>query len=238
MRNFILNNPTKSIRSISYLLLMGLTLVFLGACKKTETAAVADVSYLRVINASPTLGTFNVYLNDQIVNKAAVPFGGTISYLSLNASNHQIKFTTASDAQSLLTKTLTINKNTAYSFFLIDKDTSLDGLLITDDMANPTTDKAYVKFINLSPDAPALDLNIVGGTSLVTSKAYKTSSTFVAVDPKTYAFEIKTSTTGLVKTTLNDVVLTGGRYYTIISRGLLTPGNNEQAFSAQTIINQ
>jgi hypothetical protein len=235
MKNFTTILSSKLVRSFT-LLLVSVSVLAVTSCKKQEQV-VTSISYFRVINASPTLGTYDAYINGQKANTAALPFGGTIRYVQPASGQCDVKFTIANDVDAVLTKSVTLTTNSAYSYYLIGKGAALEGLLITDVMANTATDKAYVKFINLSPDAPELSLNIVGGASLATSRAYKATSEFVAVDAKTQSFEIKNAA-GVVQTTLLDQALQGGRYYTIIARGVLSPGVNDQRFSAQAIINQ
>ncbi len=227
---------SSKLRSVFTLTLITLSTLAIISCKKVEQVT-TKISFLRIINASPTLGTFDTYINTQKANSGPLPFGGVLRYVQPTAGSCELRFTVANDLQTLFTKSINLTPDVAYSYYLIDKGVSLDGLLITDVMGATATDKAYVKFINLSPDAPALSLNVLGGVSVATSKAYKATSEFVAIDVKKQSFEIKDGA-GNVKTTLIDESLAGGRYYTIIARGLLTPGNNEQAFSAQAIINQ
>ena len=236
MKNFTTVLSSKFVRSLT-LLFVAVSMLAIISCKKEEQV-VNSISYFRIINASPTLATVDAYINSQKSNTAALPFGGTIRYVQPTSGQCDVKFTVANDVTDvLLNKSVTLTTNSAYSYYLIGKGANLDGLLITDVMTNTATDKAYVKFINLSPDAPELSLTVLGGASLATSKAYKASSEFVAVDVKTQSFEIKNNA-GVVQTTLLDEQIQGGRYYTIIARGLKTPGNNDQAFSAQAIINQ
>lgn len=236
MKNFTTVLSSKLVRLLT-LLLVSTGLLAITSCKKIQENTKTPISYLRVINASPTLGTFDVYINTQKANTGALPFGGAIKYIQPSAGQCDLKFTIANDIDAVLTKSVTLTADAAYSYYLIDKGANLEGLLITDVMPTTATEKAYVKFINLSPDAPALSLNIVGGASLATSKTYKTNSEFIAVDVKTQSFEIKDGA-GIVKASLLDEPIQGGRYYTIIARGYLNPGNNDQRFSAQAIINQ
>lgn len=236
MTNFIAAFPVKIMRLFTCALL--LSMVALSSCKKGGNNSIPDASYIRFINASPTLGTYNIYFDDKMINTAAIPFGGTVSYLPYVAGNHTVKYTTASNVQALLTKPITLTANKVHSLYLIDKNDKMDALLVIDDASVTSTTKAFVKFINLSPDAPALSLDINGGASLFNNKTYKSGTEFVQVEPKTYSFDIKDSATGQVKTTLTDIQFAAGRYYTIISRGMLSPGANDQSFSAQSIINQ
>lgn len=237
MKNLKLALPTLSVRLFTCVLLTTISVLSLSSCKKADDT-VQNQSFLRVINVSPTVGTYNVYLNDKLTNSAPLPFGGTINYLQAQPATYTLKFTTASDIQSLLTRSVNLETNKVYSYYLIEKAPNLDGLLVVDDMSMAALDKTFVKFINLSADAPALDLVIKDGASITTGKTYKNASTFSGIEAKAYTFQIKDSATGAVKATLADVTLAGGRFYTIVAKGLLTPGNNEQAFAAQAIINQ
>lgn len=211
--------------------------VMLSSCKKIETP-VFEFAYLRVINASPTFATYNVYQNTNKFNTVPLPFGGTVNYQQSSIGTKTIKFTTGSDTQSLLDKEISLTNGKAYSLYLVDQTNKLDALLVTDEMEQPVVTKAYVKFINLSPDAPLLNLDVKDGANLVKDKAYKVpTSGFMAIDPKTYNFEIKNASNGAVQASLNDTELVAGRYYTIIAKGLLNPGANELGFGAQIIIN-
>ncbi|MGF1924300.1 MAG: DUF4397 domain-containing protein, partial [Bacteroidia bacterium] len=154
------------------------------------------------------------------------------------AGNHTVRYTTATSTATVFSKQLTLTGNQIHSAYLIDKDNKMDVLLVVDDASVTSTTKAFVKFINLSPDAPALNLDIKAGANLVKDRTYKLGSAFVQVDPKAYDFEIKDAANGTVKTTLSGVDMVAGRYYTIISRGMLNPSATDQPFSAQSIINQ
>ena len=209
----------------------------LTSCKKAETVD-PTISYLRVINASPSLATYNAYFNGNMVNSAALPFGGAINYLSYAAGTYSLKFTTASSAESLLTKNVTLNAGTYYSSYLINKPGALDVYTIGDDLSIPSTDKAYIRFINLSPDASALDLAKTSATTtLVNNKAYKTASGFIAVDAGTYTMDAKESSSGSVKATSTSTSLVAGYHYDIICGGLVTPANDtERPLSLQVVM--
>ena len=222
-------------RLFSFLLIF--SIVILGSCKKKEVDA-PDASYIRFVNASPTFGTYNIYLDDKMLNTLAIPFGGTVSYSPFIFGQHTVKYTTATNSQAVFTKNITLLGNKIHSLYLVDVAGKMDALLVIDDASATSKTKAFVKFINLSPDAPALSLDIAGGANLFTNKTYKMGTDFVEVDPKNYAFNIKDFASGAIKATLTDIDFAAGRYYTIIARGMLNPGTNEQSFSAQSIINQ
>ncbi len=220
------------------LLLILIGLFTLGSCKK-ETTDTTPYAALSIFNASPTYATYDFYLNDGKLNSVAIPFGGGASYKQYTAGTYNLKLTTAGRPESLVTKSVALSQNTYYSYFVVNRTASLDGMLITDDVSATSTTNAFVRFINLSPDSPAQDLSVTGSTSLVTNKTYKTASAFVPITAGTYSFDVKDNSTGAVKTTLAGVSLVANGKYTIISRGLLTPLSGvEHPLSIQVIINK
>ncbi|RZK43774.1 MAG: DUF4397 domain-containing protein [Pedobacter sp.] len=234
MTNFTSFLSIKSFRFLSYFAL--LALVGLSACKGEEELS-PNASYLRFINMSPTLGTYNIYFDDTKLNTAAIPFGGTIAYNTYFMGAHTVKYTTASSTVAVLTKSISLDVDKIHSLYLIDKGDKMDVLMVTDNVGAISTTKGLVKFLNLSPDAPALTLDIKEGANIARDKTYKTGGEFVSLDPKKYTFEVKDAATGVVKATLTDIDVAIGRHYTIVARGMMSPGANEQAFSAQSLIN-
>jgi hypothetical protein len=196
--------------------------LLMQSCKNNDPAPESRITLLSVTNASPTLATYNFYLNNTKVHNGALPFGGGIPYIRLNPGIFAAKLTTESSTESLLSENLTIEKGTA-----------LDYLLIKDEIKTPGEDKARVRFINLSPDAPALNIATKDGVAIATDKAFKAASEFIEIPAKVYTFEIKDKTTGALKTEIKDFDIKKGKMYTIISRGMLTPTGTEHPLSGQ-----
>jgi len=216
-----------------------LGLLFLSSCSKESDTQVPQPPYVSVINTSPTLGTYLVYLNGTKMVSSGLPFGGVIPYRVTTAGDAVFKFTTESSSESVLSKTLQMSTDHAYSVFLVDKGAQMDALLVTDNVGTVSKEKAFIRFINLSPDAPAFDLTLAAGDALATTKGYKGASEFIAMDPKAYTFNIRDSATGEVKAVLADQTLYVGRYYTVIARGLMNVGSDiQQPLSAQLMIHQ
>jgi len=220
----------------SYSLVLLISTIILGSCGKTETTD-TTISYLRVINASPSLATYNVYLNGSTINAAALPFLGSIAYTSRAAGTYGLKFTSGSSVESLYSKDVILSQGTRQSFYLVNKPAQLDGFYTSDDLSLPSADKAYIRFINLALDAPALDLVKTGATTAyVTNKAFKTASSFVAIDAGTYSLDAKETTSGVVRTTKTDATFAAGYHYDVICGGLVTPANDtERSLSLQVL---
>lgn len=206
------------------------------SCKKEDTVD-PTLSALRVINTSPSLATYNIYLDGSLINAAELPFAGSLSYVQKTAGTYNLKFTTGSSVESLFTKSINMSQSVYQSFYLINKPGALDGLYVTDDLNVPSADKAYIRFINLSPDAPALDLSKTGATTLIANKAFKVASSFISIDPGTYSFDAKDTSTGLTKTSLSSTAFVAGYHYDIICIGLISPANDtERALTLQALL--
>jgi hypothetical protein len=204
-----------------------------SSCKK-ETSVETAFTAVSIFNASPAFSTYDVYLNDSKANTAALPFGGGLNYAKIIPGTYNIKFTTSGRTESLLTKSISLLQNSYFTYFLINRPNSLDGILLTDDLSATSTTNAFVRFINLSPDAPALDLVINGGATIATNKLFKEASTYTSLAAGTFTFDVKDKATGNVIASLPGSILAAGFHYTIIARGLITPANsNEHLFSAQ-----
>ena len=212
--------------------------VLLFGCKiKDETPP--SFGLLSVYNLSPTFATYDVMVNDRKLNTADLPYGGGVKYTQFNTGAYQVKFNTAGTNNNIFTKNgLSITQSSFQTLYLAGTAGNFDGLLVDDNFPNSALDKAYVRFINLSPDAPALDLGVKDvATALTTNKAYKTNSSFMAIDEGAKVFQIKETSSGTVKITLESINLSKGSFYTIVAGGKVIPnGTLERSFNGQIIL--
>lgn len=159
------------------------------------------------------------------------------------------------DLPSATVKTvnLTAVANNYYSVYLSGKVQAPEVLITTDDLTRPAAGKAKIRFVHLSPDAPAVDLagapSSATGTRpvLVGNRSYNTSSDFISVDAglggQFYAFELRAAgqpTVIATQSRTNEIVpqigqvststvnsftllIEPGKIYTLIARGYANP---------------
>ena len=234
--NLFSKSVAVNFRNLGTIILLSAALL-LQSCSKDPDPS-PEFAFLSITNTSPTPATFNIYVDQSQLNTGgAVAFGGSSGYFQVTPGGHSIKFTTASSTESLITKSIALDANTVNSLFLIDSGTNMDFLTVKDELGDMSAAKAFVRFINLSPDAPALDLAVTDGDVVIADKAYKASSPFVEVEAKTYIFEFRNKTSGAA-TTLTSTEFKAGKSYTIISTGLITPGDTGKPFGGKIIINE
>ncbi|RZK16365.1 MAG: DUF4397 domain-containing protein, partial [Flavobacterium sp.] len=188
----------------------------LGSCMKDdEVRPQQPVAGLSIIQASPTTENLDVYV-DATRAVLDLPYAKKIDYLNLYPGNRKISIKKTGSQTDLLAQELTLKDYIGYSLFVIDKLETVKFLFLEDDLAAPATGKAKVRFVNLSPDAPALNLAIAGKeTDLVTNKLFKEYSTFIEIDAaEKVTFNVKNKETGAPETSIADVKVQAGGIYT------------------------
>ncbi|PST81819.1 hypothetical protein C7T94_18295 [Pedobacter yulinensis] len=212
-------------------------IVLLTGCSKDPANPEVN-PFMSVMNVSPTLATYNIYLNGTRATSGAVPFGGIINYQPFPAGQSTVKITNGGTDAPVLQKDVNLEMNKVYSLFLTGKDQQRELLLIEDQYPEKNTEKAYIRLVNLSPDAPALDLQLSEGqTSLATNKAYKQHSGFTLVAAGTHTFVVREQGTQAVKLTVPNQTLGAGKAYTLIVTGLNTAGDLDKPLGAQLVTN-
>ena len=210
-------------KGTSKIIIAAITLsVALVSCTKNNDTMPEHISGLSVIHASPTTEKFDFFVDNTKVNTADFAYTNKIGYLNLISGNRKFIITKKGVTTPILSDTMTVKPGVGYSLFVIDKIETLKYLLLTDDLTQPVTGKARVRFVNVSPDAPALNLAIGGSTTdLFTNKAFKGFSAFESIDAaEKVTFNVKNKETGAVEATIADVKIEAGKIYTIWVKGL------------------
>jgi hypothetical protein len=79
---------------------------------------------------------------------------------------------------------------------------------------------AHVRFIHLSPDAPAVDVAVTGGDVLFGNVAFRGFTAYSPVPAGTYDLEVRLAGTDTVALPLPGINLEEGKVYTVFAMGL------------------
>jgi hypothetical protein len=123
-----------------------------------------------------------------------------------------------------------------YSVFAVNSVSIIELLLIEDDLTTPAQGKAHVRFIHLSPDAPAVDITLTDGTVVFGNKAFKDFTPFTPLDAGSYDLEVRVAGTNTVALDLPVITVEAGKIYTVFAKGFLS-GNGTQQLGAEIIVN-
>lgn len=202
---------------------LGLLSLLLTSCLKTNKNTYAPPTALvSFVQASPDEPPLDLDLNTTKVNNDALNYGDHLDYFSAYAGQRAVNIFNHGTLNTIVSTSETLNPNTAYSIFLANLATKPELILLTDTLNKPAGGYASLRLVNVSPDAPAVDLVIQGGAVVVANKGYKGYSSFVPVAGQAnYTFNIVKTGTNTVLATLPGVTLNGGFIYTIWFHGLM-----------------
>lgn len=204
------------------LLGIGCFLLFTSCLKSKNDYTPPPAGYVTFFQAAPDEQPVDLYFNSNKVNLAPLQYGNGIDYFKAFPGLRTVNIYNPYTQTLLFSDTATIRPNIAYSLFLVSNPTQQLGMfLLTDSISKPAAGKATLRFINVSPDAPAVDLAVKDSAAFVINKGFKGFSSFIPkTGGQTYNFEIRQHGTNTVLTTLSGVTLNSGLVYTIWLHGL------------------
>lgn len=192
---------------------------------------------MMVTHASPDAPGVDLLVDNVKLNTAALNFPDNTAYIQVASGNRNVKINVAGTSTTVIDATLPLAANKNYSVFAIDSVSVISALVIEDNLASPAAGKAHIRFIHLSPDAPAVDVALDGGAVVFGDYTFTEYSTFTPLDAGTYDLEVRVAGTSMVALDLDPVVLTAGKIYTVFAKGFLG-GSGSQALGAQIIVNK
>lgn len=217
------------IRNSYKTLFKGFTLFILSAaiftaCKKDDEQKPTPNTNARValMISSPGANELSFFVKDKKISTAPLLYNTIVNYLTVSEGAQELIFKNK-DASSVVDQlAANLKPSTSYTLIFTDQSPKTAMVLVEDDLSDPAKDKAKVRFSNLSPDAPALDLYINGKLETTFSnKNFKETSIFQNIDPgTTLKFELKAHGKIEVLATLENFHILNGKIYTIWARGL------------------
>lgn len=181
---------------------------------------------VRVVHASPDAPAVDVYVNGNRA-LANVPFFTASDYLDLPGGSYDIKVTPAGDANTAVidAKGVTIEGGKAYTIAATGKLAEIQPTVLVDNLAAPAAGKAHVRVIHASPDAPAVDIKLKGGATLIPGLAFPNASDYLPVDAGSYDIVVTPAGTDTVAIDLSGTALEAGKIYDVFAVGLLADGS-------------
>jgi hypothetical protein len=188
-----------------------------------------------VIHASPDAPGVDLLVDDGIAG-TNLEYPNNTGYLAVTATTHNIKVNVSGSSTTVIEADLQFMKGKYYSAFAVDSVSNIDALVIEDDLSQPAAGNAHVRFIHLSPNAPAVDITTTDGSIVFGNKAFKEYSEFTPLPAGTYDLQVRLQGTSTVVLPLNNIAIEEGRIYTVFAKGFVG-GDGDQALGAQIILN-
>ena len=124
---------------------------------------------VRVAHASPGAPAVDIYVNGSRAF-ADVKLFDVTKYAILDAKTYNFKVVPAGQQSPVvIDATLALRDETPYTIAAINKLSNIAPKVIVDDLKAPAVGQALVRFVHLSPDAPAVDIAVKNGPTLFRS---------------------------------------------------------------------
>jgi len=212
---------------LSFLLIIGSMLA--ASCKKND-AGVPLLASVNVVHAVVNAPVIKVNTTGGQVFYAtyadSIKYGAAKAYSLIAGIDAPITIVSTSDTtKPLFNAALSTNEGELYSLFLGGQYPQCDTVWVRDYFSNYADSSVGVRFINLSPNSGAININIKGNTGKLeaTNLAYKQITNFTTYAARStnssYIFEIRDAATSSLLSTFT-LSITRFHNHTLVIRGL------------------
>jgi hypothetical protein len=208
-------------------------------------SAGASSAGVRVIHASPDAPNVDVYVNTApgagAPNIANLAYRSATPYVALPTGDYRFRVTPAgATSPVVIDATAPISGSVDYTVAAINQLASISPLVLVDDNT-VISNKARVRFVHASPNAPAVDVALAGagpvlfnattfGNVGVAQPGFGTGN-YLVLDGGSYNLEVRLDSNNQVALNLPGINLQNGFVYTIFAVGLV--GNANTPLGAQ-----
>lgn len=177
--------------------------------------------YVSVLHAVPDAPNVDVYANNNLIAEN-LAYGKYTDYLRVPAGTYQISvYATGTKTNPVTTTMLSVVRNETFTVIATGMLATIDLLTIRDANVPAVADKALVRFVHISPNAPAVNVTLPGGEVLFEDITYKDVTDYIPLDASVYTLQIRVAATDAVVLTVPRVNAKNNRYYTIYAIGLV-----------------
>lgn len=178
-------------------------------------------AYVRVLHAVPDAPNVDVFVNGNKV-LTNVAFKDISEYLTLPAGRYHIDvYPAGTSVNTVISKRVTVESGRIYTLAAVGKGNKLQLLPFVTDPFVPSGE-TKVRFIHLSPDAPAVDIAVQKGDVIFPDVSFKKATDYLGLTPMTVNLEVRAAGTKSAVLTVPNVTLKPNQTYTIFAVGLLS----------------
>ncbi len=194
-----------------------------------------EVAYVSIYHAVPDAPDLDIIVDGRVINHNPFEYASYSGYLNFFTGSREFEFRASDADNTLIDTTFNFEDGRAYSIFVVNELENVEALLVVDSADAPAAGKAMVRFVNLSPDAPSVEVSSDGSTPLFEPQAFKQASQFVELDANPYTFSFR-DPYGDEVVAAEDVDIREGRFYTIVTRGFVDPpSGNTNVLSVEVL---
>jgi hypothetical protein len=209
--------------------------VVTGCSDDDDPTRPTTTARVMAVHASPDAPAVDL-LVDGTVQGSGLAFPNNTAYLTVGSGTRNLKVRAAGTTTVVIDANVPFTATTSSTVFAVDSLSKISAVVLSDDLTTPAAGKAHVRFVHLSPNAPAVDVGLDGGAVVFPNRAFKEYTAFTPLDAGVYDLEVRVAGTSTVALDLDPITLQAGKIYTVWAKGFLG-GAGAQALGAQIIAN-
>ena len=191
-----------------------------GTGVRNASAQSAGDAHVRVLHASPDAPAVDIYVNGtKAISDLA--FGKASDWATLPAGTYDVRVTPAGQTATVIEAQLPLQAGKYYTVAAVGKLANITAKVFEDDLSPLAAGKGRIRVIHASPNAPAVDVAVKGGSVLISNLAFPNASDFLTVDGMTADLEVRAAGTSTVALSLPGVTIEPGKVYNVYAIGLL-----------------
>ena len=177
-------------------------------------------AYVRVLHASPDAPAVDVYANENIIARQ-LSYKSFTPYVKVPGGTYNIRvFPAGSTVNPVINTSVNLAPGTITTAAAIGRLADIGLLGVPDTRFATTPGKAYIRFIHLSPNAPAVDITLPNGSLLFSNVAYRGIANYIPVDPGTYTLQARVAGTSQVILNVPNVKVLPNKILSVYAVGL------------------
>ncbi|MEI6100535.1 MAG: DUF4397 domain-containing protein [Eubacteriales bacterium] len=178
-------------------------------------------SYIRILHAVPNAPAVDVYADGKLLAQA-LAFKKITQYLSVPHGNYTIRIYPAGQkTNAVLTRRVHIPENAVFTVAATGILPNISLFTIHEHTHAQTSGKACVRFVHLSPNAPAVDVKLADGKMVFDNVSYKGITNSVCLQEGNYSFKVTPASSETTVLNVPNVTLTANTYHTVYAVGLV-----------------
>lgn len=175
---------------------------------------------VRILHAVPNAPNVDVYLNGSLLT-SNLSFGKISKYTIFSPGEYEFQlFPTGTYDKPLLSQTIQLIANANYTVSIVTLSNDLYLFRLKDDNIPATKSQAFLRFINLSSNAPLLSLALPNGITLFNQAEYLETTGYYPLSAGIYNFEVLLGSSQVTTKFIKNITLDVSRFYTIYIIGL------------------
>jgi hypothetical protein len=181
----------------------------------------ANMGYVRVLHAVPDAPNVDIYANDEILAED-LAFGEYTDYIEVPVGDYEVSLYVAGTMDTpVLSNMLLVEEDEVTTVAATGTLDTIEFLAIPDSKMRMDSTKAMVRFVHLSPDAPAVDITLPDGTVLLENVSFGYLTPYITVAPDEYTLQARVAGTPNVALTVPGVNVDAGNLYSVYAIGLV-----------------